>query len=409
MMDILREIVSSQVDLETLLGKYFPEVKVSEGQAVDSHVMVKGQKCLQLAGQDYLSLTIDPRVIDAAVHATKEYGIGALGSPIVAGTVDLHVELQKVLAQFMGTESAVIFTTGMLTNVGCIPTIISSPYRMIARGTNRSGKRVIFMDEKSHASIHMATDLCKVHGVQVHSYKHVNYEDLDHRIKQFGRDYNLVVTDGVFSMDGDIAPLREIVQVAESHSNAGRKTAIYVDDAHGIGILGKNGRGTCELLGVERKVITMGVLSKAFGTLGGFVVGPKWLTDYLAYSSTHVFSLSLPSAETAASITAIKIVREEPYRREKLLANADFLRRALIEKGFKVLGKDTQIVFVVIGDVEEAKKISVQLEEESIWCPTIGFPAVPIGQAGLRLTPTYNHELPDLEYFLDKFYKITYK
>jgi 7-keto-8-aminopelargonate synthetase-like enzyme len=409
MKDFLREIVASQVNLEKLMGEYFPEVKVPNGQAVDSHVIVNGRRFIQLAGQDYLSLTIDPRVIEAAVHAMKEYGIDALGSPVVAGTLDLHIKLQNVLAQFMGADGAVIFTTGMLTNLGSIPAIISSPYQMLARGTNRKSKRAIFPDQKSHTSIQIATDVCKAHGVSVHSYEHASYDDLDRRIKQFGCEYNLVITDGVFSMDGDIAPLGEIVQVAESHSDAGRKTAVYVDDAHGVGVLGENGRGVCELLGVENKVVTMGVLSKAFGTLGGFVTGPKWLTDYLSYSLTHMFSLSLPPAETAASIAAIEIVREEPYRRKKLLANADFLRKSLMEKGFKVLGKGTQIVFVVIGDEDEAKKVSAELEKESILCPAIGFPAVSIGQAGLRLTPTFKHEVSELEEFLTAFFRITHK
>ena len=410
MTDYLRRILDSQIDLAGLTDGYFrSELKIPDGQAVDSHVSFKGHDCLQFSGQDYLSLTQDPRVIQAGIDAMQKYGVGALGSPVVTGTLDLHIELQQSIARFMNAEGAIVFTTGMLTNLGCIPAIINSPYRVVMGSSGRGKRRAIFADEKIHESLRMACDLCEVHGVKVHKYEHGNYAHLDSLMNKFGCESNLILTDSVFSMDGDIAPLKEIVQVAESQSQEGRLTAIWADEAHGVGILGENGRGVCEMLGVEDKVITMGVLSKAFGTLGGFAVGPKWLTDYLAYCSTHMFSLSLPPAETAASIAAIKIVSEEPYRRERLLASVGFLRQALVDAGFKVLGDGTQIIFVVIGDEAESTRISALLEEEGILCPEIKFPAVGMGQAGLRLTPTFNHSDADLERFLDKFFEITRK
>ena len=407
-METLRDIIESQVDLEGLKRFLHSETKVTDGQSVDSFVNLKGKKCLQLTGQDYLSLTNDTRVIRTATEAMEKYGLGALGSPMVTGTLDLHLRLQSDIAHFMKAEDALLFLNGTLANLGCIPAIINSSYRLLAKGARPNGKRVIFADERIHESLRMACDLCEAHGVAVFKYKHIDYNNLKHLLSKFGGDSNLIITDGVFSMDGDIAPLNEIVEVADSYTAVGKLTTVYVDDAHGVGILGENGRGTAELLGVEGKVLTMSVLSKAFGgALGGFICGPKWLIDYLAYSSTHVFSLSLPPADAAASIAAIQIVKDEPYRRRILLENVEFLRAALKAAGFKVLGDRTQILFVVIGDEMESSRISAELEEEGILCPEIKCPAVPIGQAGLRLTPTFNHTREDLNLFLEKFFKIT--
>jgi 7-keto-8-aminopelargonate synthetase-like enzyme len=406
----LRAIIESQIDLTGLTKHHFrPELVVAQGQAVDSHVQIKGRRCLLLSGQDYLSLTRDSRVVEAGVTAMREYGVGALGSPIVTGTLDLHKELQKTLASFMKKDSAVVFTTGMLANIGCIPAIINSPYRLLMAGPNRSKRRAIFADENNHESLRMACDICEAHGVIIKKYRHKDYTHLNELMLEFGKEGNLVMTDTLFSMQGDMAPMREIVQVAESHTQAGRRTVIWGDGAHCVGILGANGRGVCELLGVEDDVIVMGVLSKAFGTLGGFVADETWLTDYLEYCATHMFSLSLPPAETAASTVAIRIVDQEPFRRKKLLDNANFLRTRLVEAGFKVLGDDTQIVFVVIGDETESTAVSGQLAEEGIICPDIKSPAVPWGEAGIRLTPTYNHTEDDLNLFLDKFLKIIRK
>jgi 7-keto-8-aminopelargonate synthetase-like enzyme len=306
----------------------------------------------------------------------------------------------------MGSEDAVIFMTGMLANLGCIPAMINSPYRSFMRGEG-SSKSAIFADDRCHESLRMACDLCKAHGVEIRKYHHGSYSNLDELITRFGRDNNLVITDGVFSMDGDIAPLKEITDVAEYHNSKDHRTVVYVDDAHGIGILGANGRGVTELLGVEDKVVVMGVLSKAFGTLGGFVIGDKWFTDYLSYCSTHMFSLALPPAETAATIEAIKIVAEEPYRAQKILKDADFLRSSLRLRGYEVLGDKTQIVFIVIGDEHESARVSATLEDEGILCPEIKFPAVGLGRAGLRITTTYEHTQDDLDRFLEKFYKVS--
>ncbi len=404
--DLLREIIESQIDLKGLAQNHFrPQLKVADGQAVGSHVIFKGRDCLQLTGQDYLGLTTDPRVIDAA-ESTRAYGIGALGSAIITGTLDLHLHLQKSLSGFMGSEDAVIFTTGMLANLGCIPAVIKSPYRAFMRGYGNS-KSAIFADDRSHESLRMACDLCKAHGVEIHKYHHCDYNHLDELITSFGRDNNLVITDGTFSMDGDIAPLKEITDVAEHHCQRGLRTVVYEDDAHGIGVLGANGRGVAELLDVEDKLIVMGVLSKAFGTLGGFVIGDKWFTDYLSYCSTHMFSLALPPAETAATIESIRIVAGEPYRAQKILKDADYLRLSLRQNGYEVLGDKTQIVFIVIGDENESARISSALEDEGILCPEIKFPAVSPGRAGLRVTTTYSHTQDDLDDFLNKFYKVT--
>lgn len=407
-METLRKIIESQVNLKGLNRFLHAETKVLNGQSANTYVDIGGKRYLQLTGQDYLSLTNDPRVKRMSIEAIEKYGLGALGSPMVTGTLDLHLRLQSDIAHFTKTEGALLFLNGTLANIGCIPAIINSEYRLLARGTQPKSKRVIFADERIHKSLQMACDLCAAHGVAVYKYNHNNYDHLGHLLGTLGGDNNLVITDGVFSMDGDIAPLKEIVEIAESYTEAGKRTVVYEDDSHGWCILGNEGRGTAELLGVEGKVITMGVLSKALGgALGGFICGPKWLMDYLAYCSTHVFSLSLPPGDAAASIAAIQIVQDEPHRRRVLLENVEFLRVALKEAGFKVLGDGTQIIYIVIGDEMESSRISAKLEEEGILCPEIKCPAVSVGQAGLRFTPTFNHTREDLNFLLEKLFKIT--
>ncbi len=403
----LYNIVSRQVNVEGLAESYFrSDLKVPQGQCVGAHVQYKGKDYLQMTGQDYLGLTTDSRVIDAAISATREYGVGALGSAIITGTLDLHLELQQTLARFMNTEDAVIFMTGMLANIGVIPAIMHSPYRAVMRGTGHA-KGVIFHDERSHKSLEMACDLCKVHGVEVHSYKHLDTSDLEDKLLQFGRTNNIVISDGIFSMHGTIAPISQIVKVSKDYEQStGNDVAIYIDSAHDVGVLGENGRGACELHGVEQDVLRMGVLSKAFGTLGGFVVGEKWFTDYAAYCSTHMFSLSLPAAETAATTTAIKIAQEEPERRSTVLRHAEFLRKNLRDNDFTVLGDGTQIVAIVIGNPDRSIKISLELEDRGILCPEIRFPAVPIDGALLRVSPTYAHTQEDLARFLEIFLKV---
>lgn len=404
----LWDIINSQINLKRLVAGYFrPSLKVITGQSVDPKVVLDGREVLQFTSLDYLSLANDPRVIDAAVRALMIYGVGSLASPLVTGTLDIHIELQRTLSRFMNAESAVVFTSGMLTNLGSIPAIINSQFRFVINKPERV-KRCVFLDKLCHESIRMACDLVRVHGVQVYKYNHLDVDHLNHLMKLHAGELNVIITDAVFSMEGDVAPLPEIVNVANAHRSRGCRVIVYVDDAHGVGVLGANGRGVCEVFNVEEQVIRMGVVSKAFGTLGGFVVGDEWFIDYLCYCTTQMFSMSVPAAETAAAITAIEIAKKEPWRRERVLSSAEYLRDQLGSLGFEVLG-NTHIISVVIGDEDESTRVSAELEQMGVLCPEIKSPAVPMGRARLRLSPTYNHTQEDLDRFIDSLSKVASK
>jgi len=400
----LFDVINTQASIKKLESLY-PSQKVISGQCVDPYVIRNGQKFLQFASLDYLSLANDPRVKDAAKIAIDEYGVGSLASPLATGTIDIHLALRDKLSGFMKSESAVVFTSGMLANIGSITAIISSQFRFLL-GRPSKATRAIFTDGLNHESIKMACGIAKASGVNVYSYSHNNLDHLAQLLEKMACDINLIVTDAVFSMDGDIAPLRKIVQIAESFQSSQHRIVVYADDAHGVGVLGANGRGACEECGVENDVVRMGVISKSFGSLGGYVVGDQWFIDYLRHCTTQMFSMGVPAAETAATIKAIEIAQNEPWRRETVLDHARYLRDNLKSMGFEILG-DTHIIPIIIGDESEATRIAVELEERGILAPEIKYPVVLKGKARIRLSPVYNNQKEDLDEFLNVFSDIT--
>ncbi len=398
----LRKVIHRQIDLAGLKKNHMrAEKEVIDGQGVEPYVVQDGKKMLQMTSLDYLSLASDSRVIDAGCKAMKEYGVGSLPSPIVTGTLDIHIQLRKLLASYMNEEDAIVFSSGMLTNIGTIQAIIDPIYRYAINRPEKT-QRVIFADALNHESIKMACWLAENRGVAVHTYRHCDIQHLDHLMCHHAGDLNLIVTDAMFSMEGDIAPLKPITQIAESFRTSQRQVVVYVDDAHGVGVLGDNGRGACELCGVEQDVVRMGVVSKAFGTLGGYIVGPEWFIDFLCYSSSQIFSMGVPAAETASTITAINIAISEPWRRQKLLENSEYLRKNLIEAGFEVLG-DVHIISVIIGGEKESSQMAAGLKKNGILCPEIKYPAVALGKARMRISPVSAHSKSDLDLFLNVF------
>lgn len=405
-MQDIREIVTSQIDLDLLTREYFRKKKeVISGQGVDPYVIQDGREVLQLTSLDYLSLACDPRVLAVAAEALETYGVGSLASPIVSGTLDIHLELRKKLSEYMVAPDSIVFTSGMLTNIGTIPAIIDSQFRYVVNRPEKA-TRAIFTDSLSHESIRMACSLAKAQGVNVFTYRHNDIKHLEHLLDGHIASLNMIVTDAVFSMEGDIAYLKEITQLAESYRSANHKIVVYADDAHGVGVLGANGRGACEECGVEDKVVRMGVVSKAFGTLGGYIVGDEWFIDYLCYCTTQMFSMGVPAAETAATIKAIEIAQNEPWRRRTVLGHADYLRKNLASNGFEVLG-DAHIVSVIIGDEAESSRVAAGLKTRGILCPEIKYPAVAKGRARLRLSPVYKHTRGDLDIFLNALIDLT--
>lgn len=356
------------------------------------HAIVNGKKVILLCSNDYLSLADHRKLKEAAKKAMGKYGFGAGASRLVSGNMAIHARLEEKIAEFKGCEAAIIFNSGYAANSGAIPAL-----------AGRSD--FIYSDRLNHASI---VDGCLLSRAKLKRFKHSDMTSLAGLLKKnngSGSDSSvkLIVTDGVFSMDGDIAPLREISELAEKHD-----ALLMVDDAHGTGVLGENGRGSAEHLGVETDGIDihMGTFGKALGSFGAYVAGKREIIDYLVNKSRNfIFSTALPPAVAAASIAAIDIVGTEPERRIKLKKNSRFLRSGLKDLGFNTLNSETPIIPVLTGDPEKAVMMMELLFEKDLFAQAIRPPTVPEGEARIRVTVTSGHSIPDLEKALEAFKK----
>ncbi|MCC9607425.1 8-amino-7-oxononanoate synthase [Blastopirellula sp. JC732] len=333
---------------------------------------VDGQRFVNFGGNDYLGLAADPRLAAAAIAAIENEGWGSGASPLVTGHGASHAALETSLAELEGTEAALLFSSGFAANVGTI--------------TALAGKGdVIFSDAKNHASIIDGVRLC---GARPQIYQHLDVDHLEKLIAQasaFRRRY--IVTDTLFSMDGDFAPLVELCELAERYD-----AIVIVDEAHATGVFGQHGRGVCEHLGVEEQVdVRIGTLSKALGGHGGFVVGSQTLIDWLLNRArSYVFSTAAPMAASAAMIAALQIVRDEPERRQLLLERAANLRETLRKQGWQV-GGESQIIPILIGEPEPTMQASHRLREQGLFVPGIRPPSVPSGESLLRISLSYAH------------------
>lgn len=405
----LRNIIGAQLDVDEM-SNYYPERRIVCGQGVRPYIIMNGRKILQFASLDYLGLATDERVTEAEVQATRKYGSGALPSRLIA-ELEINRELERKIAEFMNTEDSVVFTSGSTTNQGTIPAVIASQLSHLCPGNNTHATRAVFIDWLTHASCKDAISLTRGARVKTIEYDRGGMDDsgllsdLERLISIHHAELNLIITDGIASTNGRVIPLRGVCEIAEKY-----EAAIFVDDAHATAVLGENGRGTCELLGVEDKVdIRMGVISKALGTMGGFIVGEEWFIEYLRHSRPQIHSMPLPPGECGATIKAIEIARKEPWRRQKVLRLAEYLRSHLQEIGFDTLGSTTQIVPVFIGDELLARQFADDLEEQGIFCPPFEYPAVPEKQALLRFCPTALHEQEDIDRLLDTISKLFQK
>jgi 8-amino-7-oxononanoate synthase len=342
-------------------------------------VCLDGRELVNFGSNDYLGLAADERVCEAARGAIEKYGWGAGASPLVTGRTDLHGELERRLAEFEGTEAALVFPSGYAANVGTITALV---------GTGD----VIFSDELNHASI---IDGCRLSGATVHVYRHLDTDHLDAVVTHLrGKRRNLIVTDSLFSMGGDVAPLAELARLANYW-----RAMLLVDEAHATGVLGEQGRGVCELAGVDSKsVIKVGTLSKALGSIGGFVAGSRLLIEWLANRARpYVFSTAMPAAAAAAALQVIDMVREEPQRRRRVLALAGELGRQLVSAGILKSLPQSQIVPVVLGDPQRTMAASRELRQRGFFVPGIRPPSVPQGRSLLRISLTSEHTQEDVE------------
>lgn len=358
-------------------------MRVLEGSQ-GPRMRVDGRDVLLFAGSNYLDLAHHPEVTAAAARAAAEWGCAAGGSRLINGNLALHEALEAELADFLGTEAALVFATGYMANVGVLPALVG-------RGD------VVVSDALAHASI---IDGCRLSRADVRVFAHSDAADLDAVLAAATRDAGraLVVLDGVYSMDGDVAPLHELVRVARRHG-----AHLLLDDAHGTGCLGAGGRGTAELLDVEHETdVLVGTLGKALGSFGAFVAGSRALRELLVNTArSFIFSCALAPPQVEAARAALVLVRREPWRRQRLQANAARLRGRLAQHGIPTHPSTTQIVPVVIGDNAASMRVCERLLARGFYAQGIRHPSVPEGTARLRVTPMATHRDEEIDALAD--------
>ncbi len=351
-------------------------------------ITVDGKSVLNLSSNNYLGLANDLQLKTASHNAIDTYGVGPTAVRTIAGTTTLHKVLEQKLAQFKGVESAVSFQSGFCANLAVIPAIVGK-------------EDVVFSDELNHASI---IDGCRLSKTRVVRYKHGNPKDLQDKIhaeKDIRR--KLIITDGVFSMEGDIAPLPEIVEIAEKYN-----AITMVDDAHGEGVLGRGGRGIVDHFNLHGKIdIEVGTMSKAFGVVGGYIAGAKRLTDYLMQKGRpFLFSSAVTAADVAACIAAVDTLNKSDDLVKKLWSNTRFFQDRIKQLMFNIGMTRTPITPVIIGDAKVAKDFSQKLFDVGIFAQPIGYPTVPAGKARIRVMLSATHSEKDLTYAIEHIEKI---
>jgi glycine C-acetyltransferase len=353
---------------------------------------VDGKRVLNFCSNNYLGLADHPKIVAAAKQAADEYGVGPGAVRTIAGTMDLHKQLDRRLAEFKGVEAAITFQSGFTANLGAIPALVG-------KGD------VIFSDRLNHASI---IDGCRLSRAKIIAYEHCNPADLERLLKEERKNYAhaLVVTDGVFSMDGDVAPLDEIYAVTQNYD-----AILMVDDAHGEGVLGKGGRGIVDHFNLHGKVdVEVGTLSKAFGVVGGVVAGNATIVEWLHQRGRpFLFSSAMTLPDVAACIAAVDILEESTEYVDKLWANADFFKAEMKKLGFDTGESVTPITPVMLGEAPLAQEFSRELFDAGVFGMAIGYPTVPPGKARIRVMISAAHSTDDLEQGLAAFAEVGQK
>ena len=382
MMDFLKD----QVESLKKAGLY-RTLKELEG-AQSATTVIDGRRVVQLSSNNYLGLANHPRLKAAVIEAVEKYGSGSGASRLVCGNLELNGTLEDKIAQLKGKESGLLFSTGYMANIGIITALV---------GEGDS----IFSDELNHASI---IDGCRMSKAEIRVYPHKDTNALEKLLNESDRfAHRLIITDGIFSMDGDIAPLPDLVGLAESY-----ECMLMVDDAHATGVLGARGGGAGEHFGLEDKIdIVMGTLGKALGGFGAFVAGSYRLREFLINKSRpFIFTTGLPPAVIASGIAALELLEEEPEIRERLWENVGFFRKEIEKLGFNTLESETQIIPVVVGDAPLAMRMGEILFEEGVSVQGIRPPTVPQGLSRLRITIMSTHTQNELESALKAMEKV---
>lgn len=372
------------------LYPYFHPIERNEGTRAISN----GREVIMAGSNNYLGLTSDPRVKEAAMKAIEQYGTGCTGSRFLNGTLDIHLELEERLATFMGKESCILFSTGYMTNQGVIQSISS-------KGD------IVFSDKDNHACIVAGT---QVSMADTWRFRHNDFKHLKRLLDKAERERpeagKLIVTDGVFSMSGIIARIPELVELAEQYN-----AALMLDDAHAVGVIGPGGRGSAASFDLSDQAdLITGTFSKSFTSLGGFCVGDQSVIDFIRHtSSAHIFSASMPPANVATVLKCLDILEEEPERLDRLWEISDYMRNGFRDAGFDVWTSQTPIIPVVIGDMYTCFQFWKDLMEAGVFANAVVPPAVPAGQSLMRTSYMATHTNDELDYILDAFRRVGLK
>jgi 8-amino-7-oxononanoate synthase len=363
---------------------YFRSIEEPHG----NYVICDGERKIMIGSNNYLGLAQDPRVVEAAIEATRKYGAGCTGSRLLNGTIKLHVELEEALADFLGIEAAILFSTGFFANQGALTTLTEEG-------------DAILCDKENHASI---IDGCQAAPARLIPFRHNSPESLETRLKRLPDEAGrLVIMDGVFSMSGDIADLPPLVEVSKRHG-----AFVYVDEAHSLGVLGREGRGTVDHFGLQGEVdIVMGTFSKSLGSMGGFIGGDARMIEYLKHRARClIFTAALAPAVVGGVAKALELMREEAWRMERLWKNTRKMHEGFRRIGFKIGETKTPIVPILIGSEAQAFVFTQRLFEEGVFATPAIYPAVRYGEAIVRTSFMATHTDGDLDRVLEIFEKL---
>lgn len=339
---------------------------------------------IMMASNNYLGLTHEPRVQEAAMQVIQRYGTGSGGARLTSGSFPLFKELERAIANFKETEQSLVFNTGYMANVGTITALMNK-------------HSVIISDELNHASI---IDGCRLSGAHIERYKHKDVEHAEYILKNYKSAYKMIITDGVFSMDGDIAPLDRLYELSKDYN-----ALLMVDDAHATGVIG-NGRGTAHHFGLTDVDVQLGTLSKALGSVGGYVAGRKELIEYLInYSRSFIFSTALSPADIGAALEALRIIHDDSSVVDTLRENTVYMSHKLQAMGIDC-DDETPIFPIVVGENDRALTLARELEERGIIITAIRPPTVPVGESRLRMTVTAAHSKEQLDYVAQTLHEL---
>ena len=385
----------------------YPNNPIVNSATTEPVIWVDGRDHLLFCSNNLLGLSNHPDVKRAATKALDRYGLGSGGSRQMAANIDVHRALERRIAEFVGQEDAICFATGYMANIGTVPALMKVDFLEAIARIHISGAQPdigeiaapggweIFSEELNHASLVDGVRLAKA---QVKKFPHKSTKRLEELLKNSKARSKFVLSDGVFSMDGDIAPIPELAALSEEHA-----AMLMIDDAHGVGMLGPNGRGSLEHHGIAPSDVglQMGTFTKAFGGIGGYVAGRRDVVDFLRITArSYIFSAPLPPAIAAGVTEAIDIADREPWRREKSLENAQYFRREIQALGYDTLGSEAHIVPALIGNELDAGEVTKLLKHRGIIAPHARYPAVPLGRARIRFVMTCQHDREQIDFLL---------